>query len=427
MNNKARDPRRGLKAVVLNWLGFGLTDYQQWAQLAGRESDTGITVTTEKALTLSAVWACTRLVSQTIATLPLSLYRRQPGTGRQLEDRHAIARIIHSRPNADMTATVFWEGMVARALLQGNAWAEKLRVGNRVVALEPLCNERFSWRCDSSGTIRFFYAERNGAQREIDSADLFHLPGFTFGDRFGLSVIHYGVQVFGSALAGNQAANKTFKNGLMPTTYFHMERVLQEKQREQFRDNITELSGALNAGKTPLLEGGMKVGNVGINPSDAQLLESRVYSVEEVCRWFGVPPTMIGGGDKASSWASSSEQLNLWFLKYGLRPWLKRIEDAIWSSLLTPAEQVDLYAEFSVEGLLRADTVARSQLYASALQNGWMNRNQVRGLENMGAIPGGEVFTVQSNLIPIDGLGGADAQGNLVRAAFRHWLAENPE
>jgi phage portal protein BeeE len=135
---------------------------------------------------------------------------------------------------------------------------------------------------------------------------------------------------------------------------------------------------------------------------------------------------MIGATDKASSWASSSEQLNLWFLQYGLRPWLKRIEQAIWSSLLTPVEQMKYYAEFSVEGLLRADIAGRTAFYASALQNGYLNRSTVAMLENLPAIPGGDVYTVQSNLIPLDQLGtGVESQA--VRAALMHWLKEGEQ
>lgn len=167
----------------------------------------------------------------------------------------------------------------------------------------------------------------------------------------------------------------------------------------------------------------MEVGTVGINPDDAQLLESRVFSIEEVCRWFGVPPSMIGCTDKASSWASSSEQLNLWFLQYGLRPWLKRIEQAIWLQLLTPAEQLRYYAEFNVEGLLRADTQSRTNFYSTALQNGWMNRNEVRRLENLPVIDGGEIFTAQSNLLPLDQLG-AGIDSPAAKAALLHWLKE---
>jgi HK97 family phage portal protein len=148
----------------------------------------------------------------------------------------------------------------------------------------------------------------------------------------------------------------------------------------------------------------MSMEELGIDPEDMQLLESRSFSKEEVCTWFGVPPSMIGSGDKASSWASSSESLNLWFLQYTLTPWLRRIEQAIWKDLLTPEERARYFAEFQVEGLLRANTAGRTALYSSALQNGWMSRNEVRRLENLPKIEGGDEFTVQSNLMPIDQL-----------------------
>ena len=170
----------------------------------------------------------------------------------------------------------------------------------------------------------------------------------------------------------------------------------------------------------------MEAGEIGINPADAQLLESRAFSIEEVCRWFGVPPSMIGATDKASSWASSSEQLNLWFLQYGLRPWLKRIEQAIWDSLLSPVEQMRYYAEFTVDGLLRADTTARTNFYSTALQNGWMSRNEVRRLENLPAIDGGNIYTAQTNLAPLAMLG-AGNESQAVRAALMHWLKEGEQ
>lgn len=423
MKDKAKKPGR-LKSAVIGWLGLG--DMGQWAAWHGRESHTGVTVTSEKALSLSAVWACTRLVSQTIATLPIGLYERKPDGSRKLADNLSIARLIHSKPSADMMAVTFWESIIGVALLNGNGFAEKKRIGGRIVALELLIIERLSWRLLESGAYRYTYTDDNGKQRTLEEDDVFHVPGFTLYGRFGMSVIKYGTEVMGSALAANQAASSTFKNGLMPTTYFKMEGTVKKEQRTEFRESMKEVSGALNAGKSPLLEGGMDVGMVGINPADAQLLESRVFSIEEVCRWFGVPPSMIGATDKASSWASSSESLNLWFLQYGLRPWLKRVEQAIWDQLLTPVEQTKYYAEFSVEGLLRADTAARTSFYSTALQNGWMSRNEVRILENLPPVNGGEIYTAQSNLLPLDKLGGG-TESQTVRAALMHWLKEEDQ
>lgn len=421
MKTKDQKPGR-IKSAILNWLGFGLDSADHWTQWYGRESSSGVVVTTDKALTLSAVWACTRLVSQTIATLPIGLYERKADGSRAPADVPA-AQLIRLKPNTDTTAVAFWESIIVHAALHGNGFAEKKRLGGRLVSLELLDSSRLTWRKLDSGRYEFQYTDDNGKVRVIPEADIFHVPGFTMHGRFGMSVIKYGAEAFGSALAGNQAANSTFKNGLHPTTYFKIDRVVDKSQREQFRENVKALSGALNAGKTPLLEAGMEVGTVGINPDDAQLLESRVFSIEEVCRWFGVPPSMIGCTDKASSWASSSEQLNLWFLQYGLRPWLKRIEQAIWLQLLTPAEQLRYYAEFNVEGLLRADTQSRTNFYSTALQNGWMNRNEVRRLENLPVIDGGEIFTAQSNLLPLDQLG-AGIDSPAAKAALLHWLKE---
>lgn len=423
MKDKAKKPGR-LKSAIVGWLGLG--SMTQWADFHGRESKAGITVTSEKALTLASVWACTRLVSQTIATLPIGLYERNADGSRKLADSMAIARLIHSKPNADMTAVTFWESIIGAALLHGNGFGEKRRIGTRIVAIDLLITERLSWRRLESGAFLFTYTDDSGKKRDITEDNIFHIPGFTLHGRFGMSVIRYGTEVIGSALAANEAASSTFKNGLMPTTFFKMEHTVKREQRAEFKESMKEISGSLNAGKSPLLEGGMDVGQVGINPADAQLLESRVFSIEEVCRWFGVPPSMIGATDKASSWASSSESLNLWFLQYGLRPWLKRIEQAIWDQLLSPVEQMKYYAEFSVEGLLRADTAARTSFYSTALQNGWMSRNEVRILENLPPVNGGEIYTAQSNLLPLEKLGGG-TESQAVRAALMHWLKEDEQ
>ena len=420
MKSKASKPGR-LKSAILNWLGFGLTDVQQWNEWYGRDSTSGQCVNADKAMTLSAVWACVRLVSQTIATLPIAVYRKT-GEGREYLDRHPLNRVIRMKASQSMTATVFWECIAAAAILRGNGFAEKMRVGSRIVGLDFLHPDRLSWRKASGGGYLFQYVDDFGRPRPIDQADIFHVPGFTTCGPFGMSVIKYGVDVLGSALAANQSAGKTFKNGLMPTTYFKVERILKPEQREEFRESLANLSGSVNAGKAPLLEGGMDLGAISINPKDAQLLESRAFDIEEVCRWFGVHPSMIGHTDKASSWASSSEQINIWFLQYGLRPWLKRIESAIWDQLLTPAEQADLYAEFTVDGLLRGDSAARRENYVSGLQNGWYSRNDVRRLENLPPIEGGDIYTVQSNLLPLGQIGSGDGQSNAVRAALMHWL-----
>lgn len=406
MSQKTTKPS-GLKAIVQRWLGIDATfDNNQYgtAQVAAR-AESGAIVSGESALKLPTVWACTRVVSQTIGAFPVSMFERLADGTHEARPTLPIARIISQRPNADMSATMFWEGLVAQALLWGNGFAEKKFMGSRLVALELLNVERLVWRWLPGNRYEYSYVDLSGKRRVIPEENIFHLPGFAITGRFGLSAIRYGANMMGSGIAADTAASKTFENGLMPTTYFKLAGAPKKEQRDEFRESMQKVSGALNAGKSPVLENGMEVGEVGINPADAQLLESRAYTAAQVCQWFGVPPPIVGITDKASSWASSSERMNLWFLQYGLLPWIRRMEDAVWRQLLTPAQQARHFAKWKYEGLLRADTQARASFYASALQNGYMNRSTVARLEDLPPVPGGDVYTVQSNLVPLDQLG----------------------
>lgn len=376
-------------------------------------------------LRLSAVWACVRLLAETISTLPLGFYERMPNGERRAATEHPLYELLHNQPNADMTAQTFWEVTIASLMLRGNAFAEKMYLGTRMVALNFLDPKRVSWACKIDGAMEFRYVDEAGKSRVIPEGRMFHTLGFTTDGKMGLSVISYGASVFGSALSAQTAANSTFEKGLMPTVAFSFKNFLKKDQREELRgDFIKNVSGAMNAGKPFMLEGDMTAQSIGINPTDAQLLESRSFSVEEICRWFRVPPVMVGHGDKASSWPTSTEAQGMLFLTYALRPWLTRIEQSIRRSLLSPVEKRKYFAEFSIEGLLRADSAARSAFYASALQNGWMNRNTVAKLENLPSIPGGDVYTVQSNLIPIDKLG-QDPAANNVQDALKAFLGLN--
>lgn len=400
-----KTPNRFRAAIDLLWNGVPTTA-TRWAEAYGSASSShaGQSVTETTMLSLSTVWACSRLIAETISTLPLSLYEKRPDGGRRVAATHPIHTLIHSRPNTETTACVHWESTVAAMLLRGNARAERLEVGGRLVGLEFLAPSRLTVTSYPDGSARYLYREDNGRQREIPASKIFNIPGFSLDGKQGVSVVTYSANVMGNALAAEEASGKMFQNGLMPTTFFKLPQILRKEQREEFRASIDAISGAVNAGKRPVLEGGMDVGQIGINPNDAQLLESRAHSVEEICRWFRVPPHMVGHAN-TTVWGSGIEQQNLGFLIYTLRAWLTRIEQAINKDLLTPAEQTRYYAEFNVEGLLRGDSKARSEFYASALQNGYMNRNQVAAKENGEPIPGGDIYTVQSNLIPLDKVG----------------------
>ncbi|MCY1333640.1 phage portal protein, HK97 family [compost metagenome] len=404
----AKSPR----ASLLGWTGktIRLTDGDFWAQVFGRTSSSGKPVTVDSAMRLSAVWACVRIISNSVAGLPMGVYERKPDGSREDARTFGLYDVVHTSPNDDMTAFQFWQAMVSSMLLWGNAYAEIRRVGDRVAALDFLLPSRVDLDCDDSGRLEYWYTPKKGARRQIDRKNMLHIPVFTLDGRIGLSAICYGVDVFGSAMSADDAANGTFKNGLLPTVAFKVDRVLQPGQREDFREYVKTISGALNSGKSPVLEQGITPETIGINPADAQLLESRSFSIEEICRWFGVPPWMIGQTDKGSNWGTGLEQQMLAFLTFCISSFTSQIQQCVNKRLLTPVERQKYYAEFSLEGFLKADTAGRATWYSQMTQNGIMTRDECRVKENLSRKGGNaDVLTVQTNLTPIDQLGGATA------------------
>ncbi|KAA3536662.1 phage portal protein [Pseudomonas sp. ST1] len=371
---------------------------------------------------LAACWSCVRLISETIATLPLGLYMRQADGGRKVDSDNDLHWIINTNPNSRMTAVQFWEAVVASMLLRGNAFVEIVRIGGRIVALEFLLPNRMDLDVADNGEILYRYREKNGQLRDIAGSDMMHIPAFSLDGQIGLSPIAYGADVFGAAMSAEDVAGSTFKNGMHQTVAFEVNKTLSPKQRDDFRDYVQRISGAMNAGKSPVLEEGVSAKVIGINPVDAQLLESREYSAEEICRFYMVDPTMVGYSDKASNWGTGLEQKLLRFLTFTLRSYMRRIEEGINRNLLTPAQRRQIYSEFSIEGLLRADSAARATLYSGMVQNGIYTRDECRMKENLPKMGGNAgVLTVQTNLSPIDKLGQGD-DGQAARAALQNWL-----
>lgn len=388
--------------------GGGMSGENPVSIWAARSENTGEIITVNTAMQLSAVWACVRLIAGTISTIPLNIARRNADGSITPQPLHPATALIGRAPNDAVTAAQFWESIMMAALLWGDGFAEIVRFGNKPVALNFLLPGRLTRRrlIDKAGTIEYRYTDFDGTQRVLDEKNLLRIPGISSDGVNGLSVIQFGANILGSAQAATKVAGKIFENGMRPSGSIGVEGFLTAEQREAVRLNILpHFSGTQNTGKTLVLEGGMKYESIGINPDDAQLLESRQFSVEEIARFFGVPPHMIGHSDKQTSWGTGLEQMSLGFLTYTLRPWLVRITQAVGRRMLTAGEQDTLFADFEVEELLRADSAARSAFYSSMTQNGVYTRNEARRRERLPALPGGDVLTVQSNLIPIDKLG----------------------
>jgi HK97 family phage portal protein len=419
---KRPGPLSRIRAAIDGWVrSFTLRDKELYA--GPMDNDAGASVTAKSVMQLDAAWSCVRLISETIATLPLSMFERTSG-GKRIAPQHALHFVIHDQPNVDSTASVFWEAMVASMLLRGAGRAEKLYAGPRLVGLSFLDPDKLVITRDADGRRIYLYPRPNGTMREIAADRIWTIPGFTLDGVNGVSVIAYGAKVFGAAIAAEKAAAQTFRNGLLQTIYYKIATFLKPGQRDEFKKN---LAGAIERGEAPLLEGGTEAGTLGINPADAQLLESRAFSVESICRWFRVPPWMVGHTEKSTSWGTGIEQQMIGFLTFTLGPWLRRIEQAISKDLLTPAERLRYYPKFAVEGLLRADSAARAAFYAAMVNNGILTRDEVRELEDREPMGGNAaVLTVQSAMTTLDAIG-ATSDANQARAAIRAFLGIDAE
>jgi len=397
------------KAVTTlhDWLVVGpspkIRDPQNAQSRGGSAS--GVAVNDHAAMGVSAFFACLRLIASTIGSLPFPVLRRtSDGVVKPATDT-ALYGVLHDSPNADQTPVDYIEFVAISMMMRGNHFARKLKEGARLIGLEPVRPDIVTVRRATSGERRYRWTW-DGKGFDLGEDDVFHVPGFGGGPMGGLSIVQYARDSLGLAIAADRAAGAMFANGARPSGALKVKEWMEEQRRKDQRaaleDNFT---GAMNTGRPLILEGGMEWQQISLNADDAQLLESRGWSVEEICRWFGVPPFMIGHNEKTTSWGTGIEQMLLGFQKFTLNPYLRRIEQAVRKQLLTPAERAaGLFAEFNLEGLLRADSQGRMNFYRGMTQIGAMTRNEVRAKENLPPIEGGDVITIQSQNVPLEQL-----------------------
>lgn len=386
-----------------------LTQPEYWNAFFAGGTYANKRVMPDDALTLDAVWACSKLISETLGTLPCMVMNvRDNSVARD----HYLYELFHDKPNGDQTSVEYWETVGLALCLYGNFYAEKFTNGaGRLVAMVPMRPNQVAVERESNGRRRYLHYEDSGKPpRVLPENRVFHVRGMSLGDDCGMSPIEWGKQTFASAMAAEEAAGKLFANGMQASGVLSSDQVLTNNQREQLRQIMERYAGSTNAGKLMILEAGLKYQALVLDPEKAQMLETRKYSVEQICRWFGVPSIMVGHASQGQTmWGSGVEQIMLAFSKGAMRSTCKRVEAAIWRDLLTPEERRQIKVEFNMEGLLRGDSAARAAFLSSMTQNGLMTRNEGRAYENRPPLPGGDVLTVQSNLLPIDQLGKAPA------------------
>ena len=411
---------------------LSLRDGIGWSNIFGRSSSSGKTVSINSALELSAAWACIKLNAQAVSSLPGAMYRTRNDGSRERVDDDRLQLVLSESPNEDQTPLEFWEGQVAWLMTTGNAYAEKIYTGRSISALKPIMSSACLPVRRKHGVLEYEIHDR-GKTETLPRDKVFHIKGFgqSLHNRdMGLSPIAAGVHSLGSAMAAQEAAAKTFANGMRPTGFFLFDNVLKPDQREQAQKSLVQpLQGSDNSGGVGILEAGVKWQGVSLNPEDAQMLETRRFDVEDICRWFGVPPIVIGhAGQGQTMWGSGVEAILIAWLTLGIDPICDRIESRIRKQLILPTGDRRRYYEFNREALLQMDSAGKAAFLSSMTQNALMTRNEGRAKLNLPRDPSpvADQLTAQTSLAPLDLLG-KDTSSNQARAAFRSWLGLNEE
>lgn len=366
----------------------------------GGNSSSGVNVDELRSLQTSAVYACVKILAETVASLPLHLYKRGKDGKNEWATEHPLFYCLYESPNDEMTSFEFRETMMTSLLLWGNAYARIIRKQGHVTELWFLKPQNMVVERDSQ-THKLKYTYSDDIKNETfvyKPSQIMHIKGLSVDGVLGLSPIAQAREAVGLALATEQYGAKFFGNGARPGGVLEHPGIL--KDPEKLRDSWNKVyQGTQNSHKVAVLEEGMKYHSIGIAPEDAQFLETRKYQVNEICRIFRVPPHLVGDLERATF--SNIEHQSIEFVQHTIRPWLVRWEQAISRSLLDETERTLYFAKFNVDGLLRGDYKSRMQGYAIGRQNGWLSANDIRRLEDMPPIPaeeGGDTYLVNGNM-----------------------------
>lgn len=401
-----------LFSAVWSTLGLGeLGNNDQGAQSTGptsRGTNSGISVTDEKAMQISAVWTCVRLITETVGSLPLKVYQRE---GEDMQDRklapfnNPLALLLNISPNRFMTPRQFREAMTCQLVLWGNAYAviDWNDSRTRPLSVTPLKPEAMKVvRLD--GGLTYHYQTNKGLHI-FDESSILHIKGFGTDGVVGLSPLSFARQTLGISASADMFASRTFANGGTPHGVLTTDKVLSQKQRKSLRSIYSGISaGAVNAGNLWVLEAGTGYTNISMNPDDMQMLDTRTFQLSEIGRYFRVPSYLMNDSQKATTWGSGIEQINLGFLQYTLDPYLTRWEEVLNLKLQTGSNRLKYFVDHNLDGLLRADSKSRAAFFATYAQNGIMSRNEIRKKENLKPVGGADQLTVQVNLTPVDQL-----------------------
>ena len=369
-----------------------LANPAEW-MFSDNESKTGIAVTENTAMQLSAVFGAVRVISETMATLPWSVKQTADGIVQDAEG-HPINKLIH-HPNAMMTDFTFRETCQAHLCLHGNAFiAIKRDAAGNPIQLIPIHPDRVQVKVYKEE--KFYQVDK---KETFDDSEMIHIVGLGFDGVVGKSVIECARESIGLGLAADQFGGSFFGNGAnISAVLTHPARLSDEAYKRLMRSWSQRNTGLNNSHKTAILEEGMNVTKLSVSPQDSQFISTRKFGVEDIARFFRLPLAYLGSMDQSSTRANVEEQ-GIIFSRNTMLPWVKRWEAELNRKLFVGDS--DYYIRFEMDGLLRGDIKSRYQSYAVARQWGFLSANDIRRFENMEPIDGGNVYLQPLNMTDV--------------------------
>lgn len=370
----------------------------------------GERVSVRSALNHSVVWACNRIISETVGFLPLVMMQQSPDGDKRVATEKPLYSLLKNAPNAEMSSMGFRETRTSHRLLRGNGFAlvhRRSGADASAIELEALSPDIIHVDREKHGKHRLVYVvhDKSYTVQRGKPQDILHLRGCGDDGVRGYPVIEYARQSVGTAIAAERNVARFYANGgRLPYQLKLKQTFKDDDTARQFRADWEAIYS--EPGRAPIIEPWFEYDTIGLNLKDSQMLETRQFHVAEICRWFSLSPHMVGDLSKATN--NNIEQLALEFVKLTLASHLTSWEQELWRCVLTPEEQAQGYFfRHNLNALLRGDLPSRMAAYASALQNGEMNIDEVRDVEDKNPLPNGagKAYHLQLNMQTLPGTG----------------------
>lgn len=386
---------------ITSWFGLAPAEPKRGRQYASTVAGaTAKPVTFDTAMTVSAVFACIRLLAETVSSLPLNMYKLDSEGNRTLDSQHELIKLLKYRPNRRQTRIEFFEQLMLNLVSSGNAYVLRGYMGKRLVSLQVLNSGSVEPELLANGDLIYHWQQQDGTRKKLNEAEVWHIRLFGNG-LVGLSPLSHAKKAIGVALAGDDKITHLMSNGAKPTGTLLAQNWPNKEQRDALRE---EMNGLINGDQTEIavLGGGMKFEAMSLTPEDLELLATRRFSLEEIARIFGVPSVLINDTSASTVWGSGIDSIINGFYKFDLRPYLEKLEISMLVNLLPRTEWESYELEFDADAILRANLKDRVESTSKQVLSGMMTPNEARKSEGRTPKPNGDQLLVPSNMTTID-------------------------